>query len=231
MKYRTILWDVDRTLLDFDFSEKTAITQVFKTRCLTINDEIIELYKSINDSYWKRLELGEISKDYIIEHRFVDLFNALQIDISDMKALQDEYQQVLSDVYAYLDDSLTLCTTLKTKCNQYVVTNGIASTQHKKIALSGFKDCMHGVFVSEEIGFEKPQTGFFDFVKANIPDFDATTTLIIGDSLSSDILGGNLAGIATCYYNPKKKALKGDIKPTYEIEHLWDVLQVMDLIL
>lgn len=231
MKYDVILWDMDGTLLDFKVAQKEALTQVFRTIHRPLTDEIIELYRHINDSYWKKLELGEVTQPELLDGRFRTFFEELGMEDVDVDAVRRTYEEVLGHVYEYIQDSLGLCTTLKSKCRQYIVTNGLSATQRRKIKLSGFCDCMKGCFISEEIGVDKPNKAFFDHVFAQIPDFDKERTIIIGDSLTSDIKGGMQAGIKTCYFNPDRKPVPEECKPDYVIDHLWDVLRILDFVL
>ena len=231
MKYDVILWDMDGTLLDFKIAQKEAITQVFRTIHKPLTDDIIDLYSRINESYWKKLELGEVTQSELLTGRFKTLFDELGMNNIDVETVRKEYEEVLGNVYEYIHDSLGLCKALQPKCRQYIVTNGIAGTQRKKINLSGFKDCMNGCFISEEVGHEKPNQDYFEYVFSQIPDFDPERTIIIGDSLTSDIKGGKLSGIKTCYFNPDRLEVTGDYKPDYEIDHLWDVLRILDFML
>ena len=231
MKFDVILWDMDGTLLDFKIAHKEAIIQVFLTIHKPLTDDIIDLYSRINESYWKKLELGEVTQPELLTGRFKTLFDELGMHDIDVELVRKEYEEVLGNVYEYIHDSLGLCKTLQSKCRQYIVTNGIAGTQRRKINLSGFRDCMNDCFISEEVGHEKPNQDYFTYVFSKIPDFDPERTIIVGDSLTSDIKGGALAGIKTCYFNPDRKELAGDFKPDYEIDHLWDVLRVLDFVL
>ncbi len=231
MKYDIVLWDMDGTLLNFKVAQKEALTQVFRTIHRPLTEEMLQLYSEINDSYWKKLERGEVTKEELLDGRFITFFEQLGMNDVDVKAVRRKYEEVLGNVYEYIHDSLGLCTTLKSKCRQYIVTNGIAKTQKKKIKLSGFKDCMNDCFISEEIGIEKPNMAYFDGVFSKIPDFDKERAIIIGDSLTSDIKGGMQAGIKTCYFNPERKPVPEEYKPDYVIDHLWDVLRILDFVL
>ncbi len=231
MKFDVILWDLDGTLLDFKIAQKEAITQVFRTIHKPLTDDIIDLYSRINESYWKKLELGEVTQPELLTGRFQTLFDELEMYDVDVETVRHKYEEVLGNVYEYIHDSLDLCKTLQVRCKQYIVTNGIAGTQRKKINLSGLKDCVTDCFISEEIGYEKPNPDFFKSVFAKIPDFNPERTLIVGDSLTSDMKGGAQAGIKTCYFNPDRKPLSGDVLPDYEIDHLWDILRVLDIVL
>lgn len=231
MKYDVVLWDMDGTLLNYKMAQSEALTQVFRTLHIPLTDQMRDIYSRINDAYWKKLELGEVTREELLDGRFQRFFEEIGIEGIDITAVRHQYEEVLGNVYDYIQDSLDLCTTLKPKCRQYIVTNGISSIQNKKIQLSGFKDCVEGYFVSEEIGIEKPNGAFFDYVFQHIPDLDKERTLIIGDSLTSDIKGGKLAGIKTCYFNPDRKPIPEECKPDYEIDHLWDVLRICDFVL
>lgn len=110
----------------------------------------------------------------------------------------------------------------------YIVTNGVSETQDKRLRASGLQPFFKNVFVSEDTGFQKPMKEYFDFVFARIPSFSLEQGLIIGDSLSSDIRGGILAGMDTCWFNPKKKPNNTEIEPTYQIQKLEELYQILN---
>lgn len=228
----TILWDVDGTLLDFYYSQKLALDKCFRTAGLTITEEIHKRYTEINKSYWKRLELGEITKKQLLTGRFQTLFEECGIEGVDLPAFLKEYQEELGNVFCYMDDSLTICKSLKDRVKQYVITNGVTSTQKNKLKLSGLADCMDGLFISEEIGTAKPGKAFFDAVLAAVDETDKSKILVVGDSLSSDIKGGVLAGLKTCWYRPEGAVnhteLLSDYRPDYQIKDLHQVFDVLE---
>ena len=224
----TILWDVDGTLLDFHYSQKCALTKCFETAGLMISAEIIALYSKINDSYWKRLELGEITKAQLLNGRFMTLFEELGIQGIDVDAFRKEYQVELGNAYAYIDDSLSVCKNLQGRAKQYVITNGVSSTQRNKLELSGFTACMDGIFISEEIGAPKPAAAFFDKVLDEIEEKDKTRILVVGDSLSSDIKGGVMAGLKTCWYRPEGTVNATGYNADYEISDLHEIEDILN---
>lgn len=197
-KFTTILWDVDGTLLDFLYSQKYAITKCFRTAGRDITEEQIKRYSQINDDYWRRLELGEITKDQLLMGRFATLFEEYKIKDIDLAVFAKEYQEALGSVFSFIDDSLTICKALQEKVRQYVITNGVTATQMNKLKLSGLVEAMDGIFISEQIGTPKPAKEFFDYCLKHIEEKDKSKLLIVGDSLSSDIKGGVLSGIPTC---------------------------------
>jgi len=231
--FTTVLWDVDGTLLDFVYSQRYAITKCFRTIGREITEEQIALYSRINDAYWKRLELGEISKEELLSGRFEALFSALDIEGVDVEAFRQEYQTALGSVFAFLDDSLTICRGLQGHVKQYVITNGVTSTQNAKLKLSGLGEVMDGIFISEQIGSPKPSKVFFDYCLERIEEKDKSRILIVGDSLSSDIKGGIMAGIPTCWYHRTdmeeghSNASIAGCRPEYEISDLHMIYTIL----
>lgn len=223
----TILWDVDGTLLDFEYSQRHALDKCFQTAGLTMTEEILTKYSEINDSYWKRLELGEITKKQLLTGRFQTLFEVCGIEGVDLQAFLKEYQEGLGNVFGYIDDSLTICKSLRGKVKQYVITNGVTSTQQNKLKLSGLADCMEELFISEEIGTPKPGKAFFDFCLSRIDEKDKSKILVVGDSLSSDIKGGVLAGLKTCWYRPQGMVNSTEYRADYEISDLHQIVDVL----
>lgn len=228
MKYDILLWDVDDTLLDFGLSENYAIKHCFELIGMDISDDWIRRYSDINQTYWKRLEKGEVTKPHVLRGRFEDLFSEMNIVMSEDEVtdFQMNYQKALGEVYFYRDSSYELCKKLKENCRQYLVTNGVESTQRNKLRLAGFDVLMDDIFISEVIGHVKPKREFFDSCFEQIKDCDKKRILLIGDSLSSDIKGAKNASVASCWYNPGGKIAEG-ITPDYEIQNLWDVIKII----
>lgn len=223
----TILWDVDNTLLDFDYSMRAALRQSFRTVGKSITEEMIDRYDVINDTYWKRLERGEVTKEQLLVGRFVDFFAEYGLSDIEVDEFRKDFQRNLGNIYAFKDDSLTVCKSLQTKLKQYVVTNGVSATQRSKLNLSGFAEVMDGVFISEEIGAPKPEKAFFEHCLEQVEEKDKSRILIVGDSLTSDIKGGNTVGIKTCWYNLDEKPLAEGFVIDYEITDIHQIYEVL----
>ena len=230
-RFTTILWDMDDTLLDFLYSERYAITKCFHTVGLEITEEQIARYSQINKGFWKRYELGEVTREQLLSGRFLQLFQEYGIRDIDLQSFQKEYEEALGSVVSHKDDSLTICKSLHGHVRQYVVTNGITATQRNKLKLAGFLETMDDVFVSEEVGAPKPGREFFVHCLERVEEKELSKILIVGDSLSSDIRGGIQAGIATCWYRPDETVNDTPYKPDYEISDLhmiYEILGVFD---
>lgn len=239
-RYEIILWDVDGTLLNFLESQTYAIKEAFRVYDIEINDQVVERYSEINESYWKRLEKCEITKKDLLHARFEDLFTVIkneagflskkdtqkisEIPINDFQAI---YQKNLGSVYFFVDNAYELCVKLKKDFKQYIVTNGEAWTQENKLRLSGLTDIVDDVFISEEIGIPKPNRQFFETCFSRIPQLEREKVIIIGDSLTSDILGGNNAGIKSCWYNPGNLENETSAVADYEIRNLWEAEEIL----
>ncbi len=225
----TILWDVDNTLLDFDYSCRGSLRQCFRARGKEITDEMIERYMQINDAYWKRLERGEVTKEQLLTGRFVDFFAEYGWQDIEVESFRKEFQSNLGNIYSFKDDSLTICKSLQTKYKQYIVTNGVSSTQRSKLSLSGFADVMDGVFISEEVGVPKPDKEYFEYCLAHVEEQDRNKILLVGDSLTSDIKGANNVGIRACWYNPKEEQSADGYSIDYEIVDLHQIYEVLNI--
>lgn len=226
-KYDIVLWDVDETLLDFGKSQTYALKESFRKFGREITDETVALYAAINDSWWKRYELGEVSKKELLIGRFRTLLSELLFTDIPAQEFADTYQALLGSVFFFRDRSWELCGKLKGKVRQYAVTNGVSATQRNKLRLSGLDKIMDDIFISEEMGYPKPNPLYFEKCFQRIPDFRKERTVIVGDSLSSDMRGGNNVGIACCWYNPGGKENTSGLKIDYEIRNLWELEEIL----
>ena len=228
MNFTTILWDVDGTLLDFRAAEKAAVQALFREFSLgECTDEMVRRYSQINEVFWQRLERNELTKPQILVGRFEQFFSEIGISAALAPAFNDRYQLALGDTIVFRDDSISIVRSLQGKVKQYAVTNGTVTAQNKKLTASGLKDLLDGAFLAEGVGAEKPNMAFFDAVFDAIRPTDLSKVLIIGDSLTSDIRGGNNAGIRTCWYNPDHLSARPGYNIDYIISDLHEVPEII----
>jgi 2-haloacid dehalogenase len=225
-KYRTLLFDADDTLLDFGAAEKLALRLLFQEQDIPLTDEIEANYKQINHRLWKAFEDGEMSRDEVVNTRFSILFREYGEEV-DGPSLEKAYRLHLDEGHELIAGSRELIENLQSRFGLYIVTNGLSRTQDRRLRDSGIYPKFKGIFVSEDTGYQKPMKEFFDYVFARIPNFAAESCLMIGDSLNSDIKGGQLAGLDTCWFNPAMKPNETDIIPTYEIHKLEELYGIL----
>lgn len=225
--FEVILWDVDGTLLNFKAAEKAAIKALFLEKFhRECSDESIEIYSKINKECWGKIERGEIEKSRALLERFERFFIYEGIDGEYAKEFNDEYQLRLGDTVVFNDESDKIVDFLRGKIKQCVVSNGTVVAQTKKLEKSGLGAKMDGVFLSEQVGAEKPNIEFFNAVFKETGDVDKDKVLIVGDSAASDIQGGKNAGIRTCLYDPHG-AYDGEIVADYTVKNLKEVLEIL----
>ncbi len=227
-RFDTILWDVDGTLLDFGAAEEAAIRSLFADFGLGVcTDAMLARYSEINRNYWRALERGEMTKPEILTRRFEDFFAAEGLSGPSPAEFNAAYQTRLGDTIVYCDGSDKLVASLRGKVRQYAVSNGTVAAQTRKLARSGFDRFMDGIFLSERIGYEKPAKEFFDAVFREIGEERRAGSIIVGDSLTSDIAGANRAGIKSCWYNPRGAENGTNAKPDFEIKDLREILEIL----
>jgi HAD hydrolase, TIGR02254 family len=219
---RNVLFDLDDTLFDFHKAEKIALTKTLVHFGIDPTEETLALYSTINAAHWKRLELGEISREEVKVGRYRELFKTIGVECDSVKATA-YYESMLAIGHYFMPGAPELLEELYRKYRLYIVSNGTAKVQEGRIGSSGIAKYMDGIFISQILGANKPDKQFFDICFAEIPDFSLSETVIIGDSLSSDIKGGINAGITTVWFNPKRIENDNNIKPDYTIKELSEV--------
>ncbi len=222
MKYKTLLFDADDTLLDFGRAEHAALSDTLTEYGLPATPEIMSRYSEINLSFWKALERGEIEKSRLRVARFESFCREFGFSVEPL-AMADTYTERLSEKAYTLQGAVELCASLSKHYKMYIVTNGLKVIQTRRYAASGLPPYFLNCFISEDVGYEKPDVRYFEKLAESIPGFDKTTTLIIGDSLTSDMRGGINFGIDTCWFNPKRKTAPAEFELTYEVHTICEL--------
>ena len=225
MKYSTILFDADGTLLDFKKSEYEAVKEVFELFDILPDDEKINKYSEINDKLWKALERGEIEKQVLLYRRFELFCEYYGIDRAARK-MADAYMNSLSTKSYLIDGAEKLCKDLYGNVKMYIVTNGVEFIQKGRFFNCSISKYFDEVFISGVIGFEKPDIRYFECVQKAV-GFDKSTTIVVGDSLTSDIKGGINYGIDTCWYNPKCNEAPTDMEITYNAHSFDEIFNII----
>jgi len=217
-KYKTLLFDVDDTLLDFQKAEKVALRMLFEEKGIPLTSEVEAQYKKINKNLWDAFEEGEINRDEVVNTRFSILFKEYGEEVDGI-LFENNYRSYLEEGDQLMQGAFEFINQIQSEYDLYIVTNGISKTQDKRLRNAGLHSLFKDIFVSEDTGFQKPMKEYFDYVFERIPNFSFEEGLIIGDSLSADIKGGYVAGIDTCWFNPEKKSNDSEIVPTYEVHN------------
>ena len=210
--------DLDDTILDFHKAERIAIAKTIRDFGVEPTEEILARYHVINKWHWEQLELGKLTRAEVLENRFQVLFAELGVEV-DPTQVARTYEKNLSNGHYFLPGAEGAVDALSKKYRLFLASNGTASVQKGRMTSANLYRFFEKVFVSQEIGFNKPSKDYFDACFAQIPGFDRDKALMVGDSLSSDIKGGINAGMRTVWVNPGHLE-SGSVKPDYEIEAL-----------
>lgn len=228
MIYKFLLFDLDHTLLDFDAAEDVALSHLLKEEEVEDIQAYKDYYVPMNKTLWKDFELKKITKQELVNTRFAKLFAHFGIE-KDGAYLAERYQFFLSkqgQIFPGVEDLLKKL--IHQGFELYAATNGITFIQTGRLEQSGIAPFFKEIFISEQLHTQKPDAAFYEKIGARIPNFDKKYALMIGDSLSADIQGGNNAGIDTIWYNPHHLGNKTQAQPTYEVDSYQALLEILD---
>lgn len=209
--------DLDDTILDFQKAERLALAKTLEAFGLSSADTVLTRYNQINREHWERLERKELTREQVLVGRFAALFQEMGLS-ADAERAAGAFEENLSQGHYFLQGAVEALQSLSKKYKLYLASNGTAKVQAGRLKSAGIIPYFQEIFVSQEIGANKPDPAYFSACFARIPGFRKERAMMVGDSLTSDILGGIQAGIATCWVNPHHKT--GEIHPDYEIESI-----------
>ena len=219
--------DLDDTILDFHKAERLALGKTFRFFGLEPTEEVMARYSLINKAHWERLERKELTREEVLVGRFAALFQEFGLQV-DPEACARAYEDNLSIGHYFLPGALEAVQSLSKKYKLYLASNGTAKVQAGRLKSANISHYFQKIYVSQEIGADKPDILYFQRCFAQIPNFDVAKSMMVGDSLTSDMLGGIQAGMKTCWVNPKGKTASENIQPDYEIKALSELESLLD---
>ena len=223
----TVFLDLDETIFDFHLCEHDAICDTMRFCGVEPTDELIARYSAVNLAQWKLLEKKIITRADVRLNRFEIFFGELGVKI-DAHKVADYFENSLSSVCHFVRGAEELLPALHEKYRVYIATNGYVKTQTGRINAAGIEKYVDGVFISQAVGADKPSREYFDACAAAIPGFSRESAVIVGDSLTSDILGGINAGIKTVWFNHRENPPSDEIVPDYTITSLDELMPLLE---
>lgn len=208
---KAIFLDVDNTLLDFGQCSLQSIELACKKHGVDFNDKLVETFHRINNGLWKALEEGSITRAWLHENRWNLIFNEIGGIDADGELFEKDFFEGLHTIAIPVDGAKELVEYLAGKYELYVVSNAEYFQQVNRLEKCGMLKYIKKIFVSADIGHTKPHKEFFDACYAALPNLKTEETVIIGDSLSADIIGGINYGIKSCWFNFKNDPVPTDI--------------------
>lgn len=225
-RFDVVLLDADDTVFDFKACERAAFMTTMEQLGLVADEKMAEQYSRCNDRCWKALERGELTREQLKSKRFEDFFAEIGAEVPDCAAVNTRYMGNLSQNAILLPGALEFVQKLHDICRVYITTNGISYTQNGRMSRSEVRAHIDGMYISEDVGCQKPDPRYFDAVFADLGITDRSRVCIIGDSLTSDMQGGRNAGITTVLYLGDRESVDSDLCD-YEIakhEDFFDIL-------
>ena len=213
-----IFLDLDDTILDFHRSEAVALSKTLQSLNVNPTEAVIKRYSEINRAHWQALERKELTREQVLTGRFHQLFEELGMNVS-ANVAQSLYEKNLSESHFFIDGAPRLLMTLSQKYSLYIASNGTTLVQTSRIARAGIARYFKGIFLSQQLGADKPQIEFFERATGQIEGYNPDEAIILGDSITSDMQGGINAGMHTCWFNPHHRENHGII-PEFEITDL-----------
>lgn len=215
----TVFLDLDDTILDFTRAEAEALRRALTEVDAPSDDGVLARYHEINAARWELLEEGVLTREQVLLGRFDILFQELGLRRSAEEVCR-RYEEYLGEGHWFVPGAEALLSALAPRYELYLASNGTAAVQHRRLESAGILPWFKGVFISQELGADKPSPAFFEKCFAAIPGFSRESAVMVGDSLTSDIRGGRDAGLRTCWFNPHQKPAREDIVPDYEFSAL-----------
>ncbi|MBQ2696423.1 MAG: YjjG family noncanonical pyrimidine nucleotidase [Clostridia bacterium] len=223
---KTVFLDIDNTLFDFDECARLATVKAFREMGLPYQDDFFPVFMEENDKLWQEIEKGTLTREELHRVRFCRILKRLNID-ADGIVMENLFLRYIEDPPVLIPGALELLAYLSPKYTLCLASNASEKRQKKRLAPSGILPFIDKIFLSESLGVPKPEKAFFDACFACLPGAGPETSIIIGDSLTADVLGGINSGMKTCWFNPKGLPLPETYSVDYTVASLKEIQKIL----
>ncbi|TQR19353.1 HAD family hydrolase [Psychrobacillus vulpis] len=125
------------------------------------------------------------------------------------------------------DETYEVLDQLKGKYTLLLMTNGSPSLQNTKLEITPeIAPYFDHILISGAFGKGKPDPSIFEHA-LNLVGLQANEVLMVGDNLMTDILGSSKVGMKSVWINRENKQASDEVKPTYTIENLRELLTIL----
>lgn len=224
-----LFWDIDNTIFDFEWAENAGLHEAYASNGAPLTDEMFLEYRTYNRELWDKLEQGQITRDFLFHERHRHMVEHYHL-AADPDSIEIAYRENLSNRFKFMPYAEETIRSLAKKYRMFIASNGVIQTQYRRLKDAGIWDLFEAVFVSESVGYEKPDKAFFDTAAAQIPGYHPGNAVIIGDSPGSDIAGGRTAGMQTIWYNFSNQPVPERCRPDYIINDLRELISLLSRI-
>lgn len=234
-EYKTLLFDLDDTLIDDDENRRYAIKKILTERKENLNCDKIEKFIEVDNQFWKDRVDGKVKDPYefktieekiewVRAQRFIIYFD--NITLQEAIEINNRYMEFISENAIPIKNAVDIINYLYKKGYEvYVTTNGPTKAANGKLEKINVKKYIKYTFSAEEAGHMKPSSEFFNSFFEKINNYQKEEMLIIGDDVEKDIQGGIRNGIDTCWFNHRRA--NSNIKANYEIYDLLDLKKIL----
>lgn len=225
MKKDIFLLDMDDTLFDFKRCEEKNLLDTLAQFEIYADERVLQRFRTINKSLWEQLERGEITKDAVKVGRFERLFDEFGFK-ADAHTAAAAYFKNFENICFPFDGAENFLRKLTEHGQIYIVTNGGTNIQKRHVSDAGFQPMISAMFISDEIGYNKPSNGFLQYVLKKIENFDKKRAVWIGDSLTSDYECAKLGGIDFILFAPEGAPLNYGGTSAKNYDEIFKILQI-----
>lgn len=223
---KIVLLDLDNTIIDFNECARHSIMNIFEDLGFHYDENVFNTFITENVKIWKRLELGEIDKPFLRANRWNIILGKLGIDY-DGTIIEERFENGVAMGAYPVEGAYELLEYLYPKYEIYIVSNGFRFVQESRVKIGKYDKYFKELFLSEDIGIQKPDIRFFNYCYEKIGRPDKSELILIGDSLSADIKGGNNFNIDTIWFNKNGDPESDTIKATYTVSKLKEIENIL----
>ena len=205
-KYTHLFFDLDNTIWDFNANSYDAL-QVALDKLELLDpigsyDDFFKIYSDVNEKLWEQYRQGSMTKKVLSVQRFEESFEKHGTPLPQGGAsVNYTYLLEMPLQTRLVDGARELLDHLHGKYEMSVITNGFKEVQYDKIQKSGLSKYFRKIFISEEIGAQKPHKQIFEHAVKSM-NAKKKKSLMIGDSWDADIVGAMNFGIDQVFFSP-----------------------------
>ena len=209
MHYKAIFIDIDDTLLDyipccraaFDVAIEELKIKNYELRIPRSGDELFDLFFEISGRLFSEAKHGMHTVAEVMELYPKEFIETVGYPEEAVDPFKHAFRAAWGTTHTLVPGAKEFLESLRAKGYRlFAASNSFGHLQRSRLEAAGILHFFEDTYISMDIGYDKPDVRFYEAALRRC-GLQAHEVLMIGDSMTTDVIGARAAGLDAIFFD------------------------------